>query len=199
MSRRLITEDDLDEIEERGLMQGPKIQSGIAATIEAWATRPDRYELDAELAPGDLLVQAAEHAGLAGDDGEVRRLLRLAKEVSGDGYPQGWIGAAVRLGKRHGELAEVLDIVAEWKAGVEQDAEAAFDLAEAFEVSDEFALAERWFNIALRWAEQGGEDWLYGDALVARLRVRAEQGKPEDVMDAEAAEIIAVRRSERGD
>lgn len=41
--RRVITGNDLDEIEETGSTKGAKTQSEIAATIEAWATQPDRY------------------------------------------------------------------------------------------------------------------------------------------------------------
>ena len=64
-------------------MKGAKTQSEIAATIEAWATQPDRYQLAADLSAGDLLVQLAEHAEMAGEDEEVFRLLKLAKDESG--------------------------------------------------------------------------------------------------------------------
>jgi len=198
-ARRVITEDDLDEIEESGVMKGAEVQRGIAATLEAWATQSERYELDAGITPGDLLVQAADHAELTDDDDEVLRLLTLAKQVSGDEYPDGWIGTFVQLAKRRGELPQAIDAVAQWKARIEHDAREAFALAEAFELSGEFALAERWFTIAIRWSEREGEEWFYDAALVGRLGVRTEQGKPEDMMDVEAAEVVALRRRERGD
>ncbi len=192
--RRVITEDDLDGLEAGGYGRDAKVHLELAATLEEWATQADRFALDGGLVPDDLLVRAGEHAAIAGDDDEVLRLLTLARQVARNDFPRFWMSDFLQLAKRRGTFAEALELLPEWKAAMGDDALEAHDVAEGLEACDEPVLAERWFNIAARWAEREAEAWLYEMAVVGRSRVRVAQGKPEDVQDVEAVEILALRQ-----
>ena len=183
----LITEADFDDLETGS--NGTNHQVERAELLERWATDTEAFELGGDLRRAVLLLAAAEHFEMAGEHDRALDLARRAGEAS-DADPRG-------------DRRTRLDPAGAWRArrrgrgdrGLRASQTEAWwrywDVAEAFELADELALAERWFVITLRAVERDPE-YDVGDRLVAltgRHRVRRDAGKPEDVLDLETNEL----------
>ncbi|WP_430645638.1 hypothetical protein [Agromyces sp. GXS1127] len=185
---QLITETDLDDLELRVVENGGHVAR--ADLLERWATDAAAFELDAGVRRAHLLHVAAEHLEMAGELDRALAMVRRAGEAS-DAEPDETTGTLVSillaLGRRDAAV-EAADALrgsgnGEWWRHL--------DVAEAFELADELALAERWFVITLRVIERD-PDHDVADRLIplsGRFRVRRDAGKPEDVLDAETSQL----------
>lgn len=157
----------------------------------SWADR-EEYDLDETVSRGYLLSAAAEHLA---DLGELDRALELASRAAeaatGDERFEAYPGLiSIRLAR--GERQDALALADEVRRAQVDDALLVERLAEEFEHAGELELAERWFVIALRRAEQTGfatDDAIRSMALSGRYRVRRDAGKPIDVLDAETQRL----------
>lgn len=187
----MISFDDVLDLETEQLGKDPvragrRLQERVDQLI-SWA-EGEEYELDETVSRGYLLSAAAEHLA---DLGELDRALELASRAAeaatGDERFEAYPGLiAIRLAR--GERQEALALADEVRRAQLDDALLVERLAEEFEHAGELQLAERWFVIALRRAEQTGiatDDAVRSMALSGRFRVRRDAGKPIDVLDAE--------------
>ena len=184
----LITEADFDDLETGS--NGTNHQVERAELLERWATDTEAFELGGDLRRAVLLLAAAEHLEMAGEHDRALDLARRAGEAS-DAEPHEATGALVSILLARGERDAAVAATDGLRASQTEAWWRYWDVAEAFELADELALAERWFVITLRAVERDPE-YDVGDRLVAltgRHRVRRDAGKPEDVLDLETNEL----------
>jgi hypothetical protein len=184
----LITEADFDGLETGS--NGTNHQVERAELLERWATDTEAFELADDVRRAVLLLAAAEHFEMAGELDRALDLVRRADEAS-DAEPHETTGALVSILLARGERDAAVAASDALRASQTEAWWRYWDVAEAFELADELALAERWFVITLRAVERDPE-YDVGDRLVAltgRHRVRRDAGKPEDVLDLETNEL----------
>ncbi|GAA1818482.1 hypothetical protein [Agromyces neolithicus] len=183
-----ITEADVDDLEFGS--NGTNHHVERAELLERWATDTGSFELDDDLRRATLLLASAEHLEMAGELDRALDLVRRAGAAS-DVEPHETVGALVSILLARGERDAAIAASDALRASQSAAWWRYWDVAEAFELADELALAERWFVITLRAIERDPE-YDVGDRLVAltgRHRVRRDAGKPEDVLDIETNEL----------
>lgn len=195
MPRRPLTEDDLDY--RVMLTRDQPDLPGTARWFEQVAAEPHPRD---EVSAAQLLVLAGDFWLLADRPNDALERYRRAVADGGMCVPD------VRCALLRGLLAcglqdEAQQLRRELKAAHLSDLAAYNDIGEVFEQHGDLAEATRWFTAGVMLAERDldEDDWLYEELLVARWRVRAEQGFPPDEDDREAAELIRDRLEGRGD
>lgn len=187
-----ITQGAVDKLQENLTLRraGGSEFLARAETEYAWATDTDAYELEPGLERSQLLSAAADDFI---DGGEPERALEVAREAVAAAAPGTW-HAHVALIDAHlalGELDAAKAVADEVRKGAGSDPAIAQIVGEAFELADEPALAERWYTIGLRGADRGEDDYWHLLLLRDRHRVRRDQLKPLDGMDAEFESLSA--------
>ena len=177
MSRKPVTEEDLDEL--LWSKQPPLV---VAEVLQSWADSPQPED---EVSPGDLLVAAGSQWGLTGDHARAIECYRRAVAI---GETDHYRDPRVHL--LSGLLeAEQLEEAAELERALRREPPPEADdfnfVAESYEGLGDLRTAARWFTIGLdRTADDDGQ------LAIGRFRVRRQAGLPLDGIDEEALEAF---------
>lgn len=191
----MITEDMVEELMYASNRGGTSTHLAAAEALHEWSTL-DATRFGDYVSAASLLVSAGEHFALGGDNDRAVQQFRLAVEANGDAPPdtrvyllQGLLDAGFTE-----EAQEVADTIRRERP---VDADVYVFIAESFELVGDHGRAQRWFSMGLRLADDRDvqlSEFDYELLLMGRRRVRQAAGMPEDVLDADAKEVLEQRR-----
>lgn len=181
-----ITQDMFDERMEGLVLTGASADQlrERAATLQAWATDSEQFELGAGVTRAALLSSAAEDYMIAGDKD---RGLALALEAKAAAGPDEFEPHAtlIQIYIDRGDVEAAKAVADEARKGVASDPIVAELIGDSFELAGELAQAERVYTIGLRAANVDDDGVWHERLLRDRHRVRRDQGKPLDGYDEE--------------
>lgn len=192
---RVITDDDLDELElqrrPKGVHEAEWLRTRVA-TILDWVDDPD-VELRG-VTPSQLMSVAAEHLSTLGDHDDA---VALAVRASGSDDPDAAdaIPLLIEVLLARGDAVEAETAAQSLRAALRDDpyavpASSIERVGEEFAYHGHLALAERWFTLGVRIAEMtDASDIALARAMTYRAAVRRRAGKAPDVMDFDAQRI----------
>jgi SEC-C motif len=192
--REPLTVERVEELEQPCSAHDAQAHARLAEQMAAWAAEPHP---DDELAPGQLLVRAAEHYGMADDPARALPLLRRAVET-GDRVAPDVRCYLVNGLLAAGEADEAERVAALIRHERPADPDVYLFLGEAFELHGHLADAARWFTSGVLRALRN-DDASPLDAVLlmqARRRARLAMGCPEDDYDMLASEAFTAALEE---
>lgn len=172
-------------------------------TAELWATGKE-FELEDEAMPVALFTVASRQAEYAGD---LERALAMARRgVDGAEGLHDWMVPDVRIQlysclRQSGREAEAAELERNLRRLLPDELESFDEMGQVLARLGEMKLAERWYTIGIRFAEEHGltDDFDYELLVVARSELREDAELPKDEFDLLAEEIVVAWDFEPGD